>query len=149
MKSIPSVTRFEFDRSRYVDGQLLVSGPGMSGEAFEDLLFVQSHGFASRPPKGATGVVMVMPGRRTQSVILGVEAQANRPDLPEGASALYDQYGNIIKLFADGVSMDFGSRTITMIGGTWNIKGDLNVEGNIHATGTIIDESGNTPNHSH
>lgn len=29
------------------------------------------------------------------------------------------------------------------------IKGNLEVEGNIHATGTIIDDSGNTNHHSH
>lgn len=33
--------------------------------------------------------------------------------------------------------------------GNVKIEGDLNVVGNIHATGTIIDDSGNTNHHSH
>ena len=30
-----------------------------------------------------------------------------------------------------------------------NFEGNLEVKGNIHATGTIIDDSGNTNHHSH
>ena len=96
-----------------------------------------------------------MPGRRTQMTAVGIEAAASRPDVPTGAAALYDASGNIIKLFAGGVVMDFGARTITMTGGQWaisgnvTIAGDLEVAGNIHATGTIIDDSGNTNHHAH
>lgn len=149
MKSLPHLTRFEIDASRFDGGQLLVNGRGLAGETFEDLLFIQPHGAASRPPKGAIGVAMVMPGRRTQALVMGVEASGHRPDLPDGASALYDAHGNMIKLFAGGVTMDFGSRTVTLTGGTWNLVGDLNVTGNITATGSIIDAGGNTNHHSH
>ncbi|MER8427830.1 phage baseplate assembly protein [Mesorhizobium sp. M0195] len=149
MKSSAHLTRFEIDSSRFDNGQLLISGRGLAGETFKDLLYVQPHGAASRPPKGAIGVAMVMPGRRTQAMLMGIEHAQHRPDLPDGAAALYDASGNIIKLFAGGVTMDFGSRTITLTGGTWNVKGDLNVDGNITATGSIIDAGGNTPHHTH
>ena len=149
MTSSAHLTRFEIDSSRFDNGQLLISGRGLAGETFKDLLFVQPHGAASRPPKGAIGVAMVMPGRRTQAMLMGIEHAGHRPDLPAGASALYDASGNIIKLFAGGVTMDFGSRTITMTGGTWNLKGNLNVDGDIFATGSIIDTTGNTNHHSH
>ncbi len=145
----PFLTRFEITSAKMVDGQLLVSGKGMAGEAVEDHLFVQAHGAASHPPVGAIGIMLMMPGRRSQSLMVGVESAAKRPELPAGASALYDASGNMIKLMADGVTMDFQDRTVTLTGGTWNLKGDLNVDGNIFATGSIVDTAGNTNHHSH
>ncbi len=44
--------------------------------------------------------------------------------------------------------MDFGSRIIPMTGGAWNLKGDLDVDGNIPA-GSIIDITGKTNHHNH
>jgi phage gp45-like len=149
MRSSPYLTRFEIASAKMVDGQLLVSGKGMAGEVLEDHLFIQPHGAASNPPVGAVGVMLVMPGRRSQSLMIGVEAPGNRPALPAGASALYDASGNIIKLMAGGVTMDFQSRTVTLTAGTWNLKGNLNVDGNITATGSIIDAGGNSNHHSH
>ncbi|WP_176480124.1 phage baseplate assembly protein [Mesorhizobium sp. WSM3859] len=149
MRSSAHLTRFEITGSRFDNGELLISGKGLAGEEFKDQLFIQPHGAASRPPTGAIGVAMIMTGRRTQALLMGIEHAGKRPDLPQGAAALYDADGNIIKLFAGGVTMDFGSRTITMTGGTWNLKGNLNVDGNIFATGSIIDTTGNTNHHSH
>lgn len=42
-----------------------------------------------------------------------------------------------------------GGSSAGYITGDFNIIGNLNVEGNIHATGSIIDDGGNTNNHSH
>lgn len=145
----PRPIRFEIEKAVFEKGQLLVDGRGVASEKFEKMLFVQAHGAASVPPKGSIGIGMSMPGLRSQMLMLGIEHHEKRPDLPAGASALYDADGNIIKLYADGVLMDFQERTITMIGGTWNLKGDLNVDGNITATGSIIDAGGNTNHHSH
>ncbi|MGE4526827.1 MAG: phage baseplate assembly protein V [Rhodospirillaceae bacterium] len=39
-----------------------------------------------------------------------------------------------------------GAATLT---GDFALEGNLEVQGNIHATGTIIDDGGNTPNHTH
>ena len=36
-----------------------------------------------------------------------------------------------------------------LLEGTLTVKGHLEVDGDIHATGAIIDESGNTPHHTH
>ncbi len=36
-----------------------------------------------------------------------------------------------------------------LLEGTLTVRGHLEVEGDIHATGAIIDEGGNTPNHTH
>lgn len=159
MRPTPTLVRFEIESSREEGGQLLVSGKGLAGESFKDLLFIQPHGAASRPPAGSIGIASVMPGRRTQSLVVGVEHNEHRPALPDGAAALYDHAGNIIKLTAGGVTLDFGNRTITHTSGEWNIEceglsisagangvtmtgtmsliGDLAIDGNIQVTGNV------------
>lgn len=143
--------RIELD-GRVVErgGQQFVSGRGTMADGWTDIHRIEPHGFASHPIKGGKALLLPMPRNPDMAFVLGGENPANRPGgLPAGATALYDAEGNIIKLMGPDVVMDFGSRTITMTGGTWNIKGDLNVDGNITATGSIIDTTGNTNHHSH
>lgn len=143
--------RIELD-GRVVErgGQQFVSGRGTMADGWTEIHRIEPHGFASHPIKGGKALLLPMPGNPDTAFVLGGENPANRPSgLPAGATALYDASGNIIKLFGPDVIMDFGSRTVTMTGGTWNIKGDLNVDGNITATGSIIDTTGNTNHHSH
>lgn len=147
--------RFEFDgRMEEKGGQQFVSGRGYYGDGFTRVHRIEPHGLMTNPPKGAKGVVLSP--HPDMAFVLGLESPSHRPSgLPAGATALYDASGNIIKLIGDGVVMDFGSRTITMTGGNWNltgnvsITGNLEVAGNIHATGSIIDEGGNTNHHGH
>ena len=154
MNRVASPVRFQIESSRFEGGQLLVSGPSVAGERVEDVLLIQPHGAASVPPVGAIGLAMPMPGRRGQLMVMGVEAADKRPDLPAGASALYDADGNIILLSAGGVTMNFASRTVSMVAEGWTIEGDvtikgnLRVEGDVFATGSIIDTTGNTNHHS-
>jgi phage gp45-like len=143
--------RIELD-GRVVErgGQQFVSGRGTMADGWTEIHRIEPHGFASHPIKGGKALLLPMPRNPDMAFVLGGENPANRPSgLPAGATALYDAEGNIIKLMGPDVVMDFGSRTITMTGGTWNIKGDLNVDGNITATGSIIDTTGNTNHHSH
>lgn len=137
----PSPVRFEIESSRYQGGQLLVTGRSLAGERLEDMLFVQPHGAASRPPKGAIGIAQPMPGRRAQMLVMGIEHGEKRPDLPDGAAALYDADGNIVLLTAGGVTMNFASRTVTMTAGTWNIAGNVTIDGTLHVTGNITSDS--------
>lgn len=81
---------------------------------------------------------------------------AKVPQVGEGDAVVYDQHGNLIRLTKDGITVDYQSRTITHTSGDWTINcptltlnGNLEVNGNIHATGTIIDDAGNTNHHSH
>lgn len=79
---------------------------------------------------------------------------------PEGSSQTKEitQYedGTIISYDTSSSTLEILSpKLINIIADRITIKadvtlnGNLNVKGNIHATGTIIDDGGNTPNHSH
>lgn len=61
---------------------------------------VQPFGLTSHPPKGAHGLALLVNGRPDQSVFLGIEHPNHRPKaIPVGTTALYNQYGDIIKVF--------------------------------------------------
>lgn len=149
-------TRVEIISTRYENGQLLVTGRGMAGETFEDLPWQEAHGFHSRPHKGSVGYLTAPGGRRDQGVVMGASDPAKVPQVDEGDAVLYDRHGNIVKLTQGGISVDFQSRTVEHASGDWTItaptvtiKGNLEVIGNVHATGSIIDDGGNTNHHSH
>lgn len=148
--------RVEIESSRYENGQLLVSGRGMAGEQFADLPWQEPHGFHSRPHKGSVGYLSAPGGRRDQATVQAASDPAKVPQVGEGDSVHYDQHGNLQKLTKDGITVDFQDRSITHTSGDWTINapkltlnGNLEVNGNIHATGTIIDDGGNTPHHTH
>lgn len=157
MRGYPNqFVRVEVLSTRYENGQLLVSGRAMAGERFEDLPWHEPHGFHSRPHRGSVGHMAAPGGRRDQGFIMAASDPAKVPQVGEGDAVIYDQHGNVLKLTQGGVTVDYGSRTITHKSGDWTIeaptvtiRGNLEVDGNIHATGTVIDDAGNTNNHSH
>ena len=80
-------------------GQQFVTVRGFAGERIVDALRIEPHGFASVPLAESEGLLLNLGGRRPQPVLLGFEHPAKRPTgLPEGAAALYDAHGNILKL---------------------------------------------------
>jgi phage gp45-like len=150
------MVRVTIESSRYENGQLLVTGTGMAGERFEDLVWYEPHGFHSRPHKGAVGFLSAPGGRREQGMVQAASDPSKVPQLGEGDSVQYDQHGNLHKLTKDGVTIDYQARSVSFQSGDWTITaptvkiiGNLEVEGDIHATGKIIDAGGNTSNHSH
>jgi len=54
-----------------------------------------------------------------------------------------------ITIQAPSINMKGGSPADGCFEGNFRLIGDLKVQGNIHATGSIIDDSGNTNHHSH
>lgn len=144
------LTRFELDESEEPgDGFLYVGGRGRVGESRPRTLFAQHYGFASRPPAGSVGVKLAMGNQQSMPIILGVEHPGHRPQLGPGQSALYDQYGNIIRLKQDGVDMDFQNRSIALTGGDWTINGPVTINGNLHVDGDITNTGTNPSNHGH
>lgn len=139
------MTRVTIESSRYEGGQLVVSGTGMAGEKFTDLVWYEPHGFHSRPHKGSVGFLMAPGGRREQGMVMAASDPGKVPQIGEGESAMYDNGSNVVTLGADGWSFNMAVK----ITGPVTIIGNLEVDGNIHATGTIIDDAGNTNHHSH
>ncbi|MEP9397939.1 phage baseplate assembly protein [Mesorhizobium sp. KR2-14] len=139
------MTRVTIESSRYENGQLLVSGTGMAGERFTDLVWYEPHGFHSRPHTGAVGYLMAPGGRREQGMVMAAADAGRVPQVAEGEAAMYDNTGKVVTLGASGWKFNMDVEIV----GKVTITGNVEVDGNIHATGKIIDEQGNTNHHSH
>jgi len=65
----------------------------------------------------------------------------------DGTEIEYDRRAHKLRAIVNG-TVEISASNI-VIQGPVNIIGNLEVQGNIHATGAIIDEGGNTNHHSH
>lgn len=99
-----SFTRFEIEKATETGGLQYVTGRGLFGERFEEVLRAEPHGFASSPPAGSVGLALPIGGRRDQIAVFGVEHPAHRPaGLNSGESVLYDAKGQVVFLKQDGI----------------------------------------------
>lgn len=114
-------TRIEIESSRYENGHLLVTGKGMAGERFEDMVWYEPHGFHSRPHKGAIGFLFAPGGRRDMAMVMAASDPKKLPQLNEGEAAMYEAGGAVVTLKADG----------------WHFNTDLHIDGSITLTGGI------------
>lgn len=114
---------------------------GLSDELIDNVRLMQHVGFASDLPVDSQVVMLPMGGRSTNMVIIASGDAPIVVTANEGETVIYDQFGHEIRLGKDGVS----------------IKGDLQVTGDIIATGQVSDNQGsmteirsiyNTHNHS-
>jgi phage gp45-like len=82
-----------------------VSGQGLPGESFSNVLRAGHFGHAAHAPKGSHGPGISPLGFADKAIVLGLEHPASRPkNIPEGASVLYDANGNMIYCkLADGI----------------------------------------------
>ena len=128
------------------DGQQFVTGRGLSGDKWSNILRLESHGLADEPVKGGQGMFWSPNGRPEEVYFLGGAKPGLRPSgLPNGAKAIYDASGNIIKLVGSGIVIH-GNVTFdndVTFSGNVTIKGNLAVTGNITSAGTITDSDGN------
>ena len=140
--------RFEFDGSIVERGdQQFVSGRGVYGDGYTRIHRIEPHGFMSNPIQGAKGLLIAPNGNPDEAYVLGGEHPGKRPaGMPGGATAIYDANGNIISLVGNKIRL---VAPVFEFVGNLTIEGDLDVTGSIHATGTIIDEAGNTNHHTH
>lgn len=133
-------TRVTIESSRYENNQLLVTGTGMDGERFEDLVWYEPHGFHSRPPRGAVGYLMAPGGRRDQAMVMAATDPANVPELAEGESAMFDNSGKVVTLGKNGWAFNMDVE----INGKLTVNGDTEIDGKLHATGDIKSDSPDT-----
>ena len=106
-------------------GNKALQALGLSGELIDDVPLYQQVGFASWLPTDAEVVMLPMSGKARNFVIVaGNDAVAI--ELGDGETVVYNQHGVELRLFKDRVK----------------INTDLEVGGNIKATGDISDKTG-------
>lgn len=131
-------TRFEVVSTRYEKGRLLATARGLNGEIFEDMPVREPHGFHSRPHKGAVGHVYGGKGNRDELFFMLGSDDARIPRLKEGEAAMYDATGNVVVLDDKGWHFNMDVE----ITGNVTIKGDVALDGNLTATGSVVDGDG-------
>jgi phage gp45-like len=94
----------------------------------DDIVHAQPYGFGSRPRAGAEAWILFPHGGRSAGYAIVTDDRRGRPALEEGEATLYNAVtGTSLVLAADG---------------SVRVVGDLVVEGNISASGTIEDAVG-------
>lgn len=95
--------------------QVLKRVRGLKAEVFEDVYRAQQHGLSSHAPAGSEGLFLALSGRSDRIVALGFEHKDHRPkDLPEGATALYDASGKVLKFLPEETAWDAGGKKVVI-----------------------------------
>lgn len=118
-----------------------VQGEGIKGETVQGAELFQQFGYTSNPPADSMFVLLPLGGKTGHGIIIATEHGTYRlKNLASGETALYNQWGDHVKLGADrrmklvsGVAVDIDSPSVTM-------SGDLAVEGSIVAQGDVSDQ---------
>ena len=85
---------------------------------------------------------MFLGGNRDHGLVIAVDDRRYRlTALAAGEVALYDDLGKTLVLKRNGDIVITATRVV--------VNGDLEVNGDVHATGTILDDAGNTNHHTH
>lgn len=74
----------------------------INGEVHDGVERLQNFGFTSYPKKDAQLVVSFIGGNRERPVVTVIDDGNYRIKLVEGEAAIYNAFGNVIKLSADG-----------------------------------------------
>ena len=106
------------------------------GSKEREIAMMQQFGFASLPPSGSEGVVAAVAGSRENSYVIATHHRGSYPqgELSTGQCIFFHQ-----DVFTFIKMKGSGDITIKQVGsgGTITINGNLDVIGNITATGTI------------
>ena len=83
------------------------------------------HGFTSNPPKDSDGYMIGMGGRSDRMLYVDGGHEKYRPrDLPEGAMALYNHSGDIIRLFENNFDIVHARKVTVKIGKGQDVSRD-------------------------
>ena len=113
-------------------------------EVIDDVPVVQLYGVASHAPPGSETQLLFVTGDRSKAVAIATNnPKARLRGLQPGEVGLYTDEGDVIVLKHGHQISITTTGTVTVNGGTVNIGGPaggkvvVNVNGDIHATGTI------------
>ena len=110
----------------YDDGtQQLLDLSGLKNELPEKVWRPQPHGFSSNPPKDSEGYMVGMGGRSDRMLYVEGGHKKYRPrNLPEGAVALYNHSGDIIRVFESNLNVVHSKKINLRIGKGQDVSGN-------------------------
>lgn len=121
-------------------------------EVIDDVPVVQLYGLSSHAPVGSEAHLVCTRGDRSSTVVVATNNPKARPrNLQSGEVALYTVEGDSIVLKNGHVVAITTTGTVTVnaatvnVGGTGGGKVVVNVDGDIHCTGTITADTINAP----
>ena len=74
----------------------------LEDETRDEVERVQNYGFSGMPPAGSTLVAVAVGGSRDHLMVVACEHPDHSPVLETGESAMYSQFGQLIKMDKDG-----------------------------------------------
>lgn len=87
----------------------------LADEAKDGIEHFEPFGFTSNPKPGAEVLAAFIEGDRSHGIVLVVADRRYRiQNLAPGEAALYDAFGNVIKLTQSGIVVDGGGHPITI-----------------------------------
>jgi phage baseplate assembly protein V len=147
--------------------QQLLSLSGFSQDLPRQVVRVQEFGFSSNPPVGGEGLILCPGGRSDRAMFWGgAHAQYRPTNLPVGATALYDAFGQILEFVQNSVKLVCtatfeidapnvlikGALTVTEtfdVQNTGAVSAPANITGTIAVTGDVTAGAISLQNHVH
>ena len=74
----------------------------LEGETRDEVERVQNFGFSGNPPPGSTLVAVAVGGSRDHMIVVACEHPSHSPALQSGESAMYAQFGQLLKMDKSG-----------------------------------------------
>lgn len=117
----------------------------LSGEVKDGIEHFEAYGLTARPKAGAEHITLFLGGDRSHGVTIMVADRRHRPTgLAEGEVVLHDDLGHRMHLTRTGIVIDGGGHDITIQNAP-----NVNVGGDIHATGDVTANGISLKNHVH
>ena len=105
--------------------QQRVNLKGMKTEQPEDVWRPMPHGFSSNPPKDSDGYMVGMGGRSDRMLYVDGGHKKYRPrKLPEGAVALYNHSGDVVRMVEQNLDMVHSKKINLQIGKGTDVSGN-------------------------
>jgi phage baseplate assembly protein V len=118
----------------------------LADESRDNIENAQPYGFTYHPLSGAECIALFFGGNRDHGSVITVFDKRYRPkNLKSGEVCLYDASGTKILLNNKGEIEITTAKSVKITAPTSQVMGNLEVKGNITATGDITDHSASVP----
>lgn len=126
--------------------QLSMPSDEVRPQVLDQVEQAQPYGLSARPLPGAEAVLVALAGRPEALVAVQVaDRRYRRTNLEPGEVVLHDWNGNRVAIRVGGLVHVVAATEIRLVAPLVKINGDLEVVGNVTATGDVSDSAGTTP----